>query len=158
MGGRAGGGGAGGGIWGNSPEDRALQKEINAAYKKAQKEYKDRISQPRINVEKGTPAYTEAQRLSNQIKAYADGTTIHTDRFGKAVTGDRIDAEYGLKKVTKFVQKHGTSFEKSVAKTIAGTIRTGGGKSKVALVSDKQAWVLGKALASKHFKMGDLQT
>lgn len=60
-----------------------------------------------------------------------------------------------VKFATDFVSKHGNDFEKSVAQSIGKTIRPSGKGKKVAFVSQKQAWVMGKALSEMHVKASD---
>jgi hypothetical protein len=76
--------------------------------------------------------------------------------LSKSIAGSDWDsAADRVKWATDFVSKKGNYFEKSVAASIAKTIRPSGKGSKVAFVSSKQAWVLGKAMSEMHVKPGD---
>ena len=178
MGGRAG-GGASGGMGSGSRSARAVteaEKELGFSLKGMSKEDKDfwiktandqkawkkdfadRTSQPRTPFEKGSEGYKNAQQMANIVFNSAD--TSWKGYSGQSLSKSLASSDWDsaadrVKWATDFVSKKGNSFEKSVAQSIAKTIRPSGKGSKVAFVSQKQAWVIGKALSELHVKPGD---
>lgn len=151
MGARSGGSGSGFG----SAADRALDREAAKAQKAWEKDFKARIGQPRTPIEKGSEAYKEAQKMANNIVFNANADSVKPDRYGRPDSLGWKDAADRVKFATDHVSKYGNDFEKSVAASVAKTIRPNGRGGKVAFVSSKQAWVLGKALSETHVKWGD---
>ena len=85
----------------------------------------------------------------------ANADSVKPDRYGRPDSLGWKDAADRVKFATDHVSKYGNDFEKSVAASVAKTIRPNGRGGKVAFVSSKQAWVLGKALSETHVKWGD---
>lgn len=172
MGGRAGGGGSGFGsraianaekelgfsLKGMSKEDQKFwvqQAKDNAAWKK---DFDARVGQPRTPIEKGSEGYKNAQQMANIVFNNADTSWsgYKGNSLSKSTAGSTWDsAAEKVKWATDIVGKHGNDFEKSVAASISKTIRPSGKGSKVAFVSSKQAWVIGKALSELHVKPSD---
>ena len=172
MGGRAGGGGTGFGsraianaekelgfsLKGMSKEDQKFWVETAKSQKEWKKDFDARTSQPRTTFEKGSEGYKNAQQMSNIVFNSAD--TSWKGYSGQSLSKSLASSDWDsaadrVKWATDFVSKKGNSFEKSVAQSIAKTIRPSGKGSKVAFVSQKQAWVIGKALSELHVKPGD---
>jgi len=178
MGGRAG-GGASGGMGSGSRSARAVaeaEKELGfslkgmskedqkfwiqqAKYNKAwKKDFEDRTGKSRTPFEKGSEGYKNAQQIANILQNSADTSWkgYSGQSLSKSIASSDWDsAADRVKWATDFVSKKGNDFEKSVAASIAKTIRPSGKGSKVAFVSSKQAWVLGKAMSEMHVKPGD---
>ena len=178
MGGRAGGGASGGmgsgsrsaravaeaekelgfSLKGMSKEDQKFwiqQAKDNKAWKK---DFEDRTGKSRTPFEKGSEGYKNAQQIANILQNSADASWkgYSGQSLSKSLAGSDWDsAADRVKWATDFVSKKGNDFEKSVAASIAKTIRPSGKGSKVAFVSSKQAWVLGKAMSEMHVKPGD---
>ena len=178
MGGRAGGGASGGmgsgsrsaravaeaekelgfSLKGMSKEDQKFwiqQAKDNKAWKK---DFEDRTGKSRTPFEKGSEGYKNAQQIANILQNSADTSWkgYSGQKLSKSIAGSDWDsAADRVKWATDFVSKKGNDFEKSVAASIAKTIRPSGKGSKVAFVSSKQAWVLGKAMSEMHVKPGD---
>ena len=141
-----------------SKEDQKFwiqQAKDNKAWKK---DFDTRTSQPRTTFEKGSEGYKNAQQMSNIVFNSAD--TSWKGYSGQSLSKSLASSDWDsaadrVKWATDFVSKKGNSFEKSVAQSIAKTIRPSGKGSKVAFVSQKQAWVIGKALSELHVKPGD---
>ena len=141
-----------------SKEDQKFwiqQAKDNKAWKK---DFDARTSQPRTTFEKGSEGYKNAQQMSNIVFNSAD--TSWKGYSGQSLSKSLASSDWDsaadrVKWATDFVSKKGNSFEKSVAQSIAKTIRPSGKGSKVAFVSQKQAWVIGKALSELHVKPGD---
>lgn len=178
MGGRAGGGASGGmgsgsrsaravaeaekelgfSLKGMSKEDQKFwiqQAKDNKAWKK---DFEDRTGKSRTPFEKGSEGYKNAQQIANILQNSADTSWkgYSGQSLSKSLAGSDWDsAADRVKWATDFVSKKGNDFEKSVAASIAKTIRPSGKGSKVAFVSSKQAWVLGKAMSEMHVKPGD---
>ena len=150
MGGRAG-GGAAGGMGSRSRGGASLQ---------------------RMQIQYGSKEYGWAQMAANDVfgagnfsrKDYAEyNANFGGMAFGKynvrpgADDYKEANKEWDknhkfLTKVLGHVAKHGTDFEKSVASSISKTMKSSTEKAKqVAFVSQKQAWVIGKALVETHF-------
>lgn len=113
-------------------------------------EFKARTSQARTPFEKGSAAYKEAQAMSNIV--FNSASESGYGMLGGSsweMASDRVSF------ATDFVSKNGNAFEKSVAQSIAKTIRPKGKGKQVAFVSQKQAWVMGKALSEMHVKAND---
>lgn len=113
-------------------------------------EFKARTSQARTPFEKGSAGYKEAQKMANQVFNSAD-----EGGYGMLGSSSWDMAAERVKFATDFVSKKGNAFEKSVAESIAKTIRPYGKGKQVAFVSSKQAWVMGKALSEMHVKSSD---
>ena len=176
MGGRAG-GGASGGMGSGSRSARAVaeaEKELGFSLKGMSKEDKDfwikaandqkawkkdfadRTSQPRTPITKGSEGYKAAQKMANLLEGHANGDFIRATGKNSWSQDDRDKSAQILKFATDHITKHGNDFEKSVAASVAKTIKTGGKTwGKVAFVSNKQAWVLGKSLSETHVKIDD---
>lgn len=124
----------------------------------AAREFKARTSQARTPFEKGSAGYKEAQAMANMVFNSADTSwSGYGGNFlSQSLAGSSWDmAADRVKFATDFVSKKGNDFEKSVAASIAKTIRPSGKGKKVAFVSQKQAWVMGKALSEMHVKASD---
>lgn len=115
-----------------------------------QKEFKSRTSQARTPFGKGSPEYKEAQAMSNIVFNSASESG-----YGMLGGSTWEMASEKVQFATDFVSKNGNAFEKSVAQSIAKTIRPKGKGKQVAFVSSKQAWVMGKALSEMHVKASD---
>lgn len=116
----------------------------------AAREFKARTQQARIPFEKGSAGYKEAQKMANLVFNSAD-----EGGYGMLGNSSWDMAAERVKFATDFVSKKGNSFEKSVAESIGKTIRPYGKGKQVAFVSQKQAWVMGKALSEMHVKVSD---
>lgn len=123
----------------------------------AAREFKARTSQTRTPFEKGSAGYKEAQAMANTVFNSADHSWGgYGSSMSKSLAASDWDmAADRVKFATDFVSKKGNAFEKSVAESIAKTIRPSGKGKKVAFVSQKQAWVMGKALSEMHVKASD---
>ena len=98
----------------------------------------------------------EAQKMANVLEGHANGDFIRATGKNSWSSDDRDTSARILKFATDHIAKHGNDFEKSVAASVAKTIKTGGKTwGKVAFVSSKQAWVLGKSLSETHVKIND---
>ena len=170
MGGRAGGGGTGFGsraianaekelgfsLKGMSKEDQKFWVEQAESEKKWKKDFDARVSQPRTPIQKGSEGYKEAQKMANVLEGHANGDFIKATGKNSWSQDDRDTSAQVLKFATDHIAKHGNDFEKSVAASVAKTIKSGGKTwGKVAFVSSKQAWVLGKSLSETHVKISD---
>ena len=149
---------------GMSKEDQKFWVEQAESQKKWKKDFDARVSQPRTPIQKGSDGYKEAQKMANALQEVAAGNTLESgglmNSWNKYAPKDYSDSKKSagefLKFATDHIAKHGNDFEKSVAASVAKTIKTSGkGWGKVAFVSSKQAWVLGKALSETHVKMSD---
>ena len=143
---------------GMSKEDQKFWVKQAEDNKKWKKDFDARVNQPRTPFEKGSEGYKNAQQMANIVFNSAD--TSWKGYSGQSLSkslasGDWDSAADRVKWATDVVGKHGNDFEKSVAASIAKTIRPSGKGSKVAFVSQKQAWVIGKALSELHVKPGD---
>ena len=143
---------------GMSKEDQKFWVETAKSQKEWKKDFDARTSQPRTTFEKGSEGYKNAQQMSNIVFNSAD--TSWKGYSGQSLSKSMASSDWDsaadrVKWATDFVSKKGNSFEKSVAQSIAKTIRPSGKGSKVAFVSQKQAWVIGKALSELHVKPGD---
>ena len=134
-----------------------LEQEKNI--KAWEKDFADRTSKPRTAIEKGSEAYKEAQKMSNIVFNNADhswkGYSWASSMQKALDEGAWNDSAERVKFATDFVSKHGSDFEKSVAQSISKTIRFDGKGGRVAFVSQKQAWVMGKALSELHVTAND---
>lgn len=142
-----------------SKEDKKFWVEQAESQKKWKKDFADRTSQPRTPFEKGSEGYKNAQQMANIVFNSAD--TSWKGYSGNSMSKSMASSDWDsaadrVKFATDFVSKNGNAFEKSVAASIAKTIRPSGKGSKVAFVSSKQAWVIGKALSEMHVKPNDL--
>ena len=141
-----------------SKEDQKFwiqQAKDNKAWKK---DFEDRTGKSRTPFEKGSEGYKNAQQIANILQNSADTSWkgYSGQSLSKSIAGSDWDsAADRVKWATDFVSKKGNDFEKPVAASIAKTIRPSGKGSKVAFVSSKQAWVLGKAMSEMHVKPGD---
>lgn len=141
---------------GKSKEDKQFWIQQAESQKAWKKDFADRTSQPRTPIEKGSAGYKEAQKMANVLQGHANGDFIRATGKNSWSNDDRDTSVQILKFATDHVSKHGNDFEKSVAASIAKTIRPGGKTwGKVAFVSSKQAWVLGKSLSETHVKIND---
>lgn len=116
----------------------------------AAREFKARTSQARTPFEKGSAGYKEAQAMSNIVFNSASESG-----YGMLGGSSWEMASEKVQFATDFVSKNGNAFEKSVAQSIAKTVRPKGKGKQVAFVSQKQAWVMGKALSEMHVKASD---
>lgn len=130
------------------------------------------VQMPRLNIQKGSKEYQQAQMAANDIfgaasfnkQDYAENEA-RLKMMGTGLTPKVTKTDYEgwqkewdkehkfLQKALKHVQKKGNDFEKSVATSISKTMRKSNEQAKqVAFVSSKQAWVIGKALVETHYK------
>ena len=141
---------------GMSKEDRKFWVETAESQQKWQKDFDARTSQPRTPIEKGSAGYKEAQKMANVLQGHANGDFIRATGKNSWSSDDRDTSAQVLKFATDHISKHGNDFEKSVAASVSKTIKTGGSTwGKVAFVSSKQAWILGKALSETHVSIND---
>ena len=141
-----------------SKEDQKFWIQQAKANKAWKKDFEDRTGKSRTPFEKGSEGYKNAQQIANILQNSADTSWkgYSGQSLSKSLAGSDWDsAADRVKWATDFVSKKGNDFEKSVAASIAKTIRPSGKGSKVAFVSSKQAWVLGKAMSEMHVKPGD---
>ena len=141
---------------GMSKEDQKFWVEQAESQKKWKKDFDARVSQPRTPIQKGSEGYKEAQKMANVLEGHANGDFIKATGKNSWSQDDRDTSAQVLKFATDHIAKHGNDFEKSVAASVAKTIKSGGKTwGKVAFVSSKQAWVLGKSLSETHVKISD---
>lgn len=141
---------------GMSKEDKDFWIKTANDQKAWKKDFADRTSQPRTPITKGSEGYKEAQKMANALEGHANGDFIRATGKNSWSSDDRDTSARILKFATDHIAKHGNDFEKSVAASVAKTIKTGGKTwGKVAFVSSKQAWVLGKSLSETHVKIND---
>lgn len=106
-------------------------------------------NQPRMTIQKGTPEYKEAQGLAKALKLNADESPSY-GWYNLSDSERWDDSQERLENALAQVNKHGNDFEKSVAQSVAKTIRPYGKGGKVAFMSEKQAWVIAKSLVETH--------
>lgn len=142
-----------------SKEDKKDWLDSEKSFKAWEKDFADRTSKPRMKVEKGSEEYKEAQKMSNIVfnNAYHINAVYAWDNSSTKALHESAwnDSAQRVKFATDFVSKHGNDFEKSVAQSVGKTIRFDGKGGRVAFASQKQAWVLGKALSELHVTAND---